>query len=194
VQLLRTGRWAAALTALFLSSQAQSQNVQFCASCHGPDGNSVIAGTPSIAGQPKTFLENQLIMFREELRKSPAMQPVVRGMKDAEIVKLAEHYSKLPAKSMAEGPGDPKLTKRGAELARKLHCGSCHVKDFRGQNQMPRLAGQREDYLLQELLAYRDNKRPDTTMSAAIYGVTEPDLKALAHFLSRRGSARSPAR
>jgi cytochrome c553 len=50
---------------------------------------------------------------------------------------------------------------------------------------MPRLAGQREDYLLDELKAYRDNKRPDTTMSAAIYGVAEADLRALAHFLSR---------
>ena len=40
------------------------------------------SGTPSIAGQPKTFLVNQLVFFREELRASPVMQPVARGMSD----------------------------------------------------------------------------------------------------------------
>ena len=53
--------------------------------CHGPGGNSVTPGIPSIAGQPKLFLENQLVLIREELRPSPQMLPVVQGMKDAEI-------------------------------------------------------------------------------------------------------------
>ena len=43
------------------------------------------------------------MLFREELRKSEQMLPVVKGMKDAEIVQLAEHFSKLPAKGMESG-------------------------------------------------------------------------------------------
>ena len=31
------------------------------------------------------------------------MLPVVKGLKDAEIIKLAEHFSKLPAKGMEAG-------------------------------------------------------------------------------------------
>ena len=62
--------------------------------CHGPGGNSVIAGIPSIAGQPKLFIENQLVLFREELRASPQMLPVVKGMKDAELTRLAEHLDR----------------------------------------------------------------------------------------------------
>jgi cytochrome c553 len=181
---LRKGRWALGLTAFF-TSVCFAQDANLCAACHGPDGNSTTSGVPSIAGQPKTFLENQLIMFREGLRKSDQMAPVVKGMKDAEIVKLADHFSKLPAKSMEAGKPDPALMKRGAELAKKHHCGSCHLSNFRGQNQMPRLAGQREEYMLDELRAYRDNKRPDTTMTAAIYGVPDEGLKALAHFMAR---------
>ena len=50
---------------------------------------------------------------------------------------------------------------------------------------MPRLAGQREDYLEAEMRAYRGNQRPDTTMAAALYGVKDEEIKALAHFLSR---------
>jgi cytochrome c553 len=143
---------------------------------------------PSIAGQPKLFLENQLILFREELRKSGPMVPVVKGLKDVEISELAEHFAKLPAKSMETGPSDAVLAKRGMERARELRCGVCHVADFRGQNQIPRLAGQREEYLVNEMRAYRDGTRSggDTIMAAALYGVSDADIKALAHFLARK--------
>ena len=155
--------------------------------CHGPGGNSLTPGIPSIAGQPKLFLENQLVMIREELRPSPQMLPLVKGMKDAEISRLSDHFSKLPAKSTATGKPDPKLAQRGMERAKALRCGVCHVADFKGQKQMPRLAAQREDYLVAQMRAYRDNKRKggDTIMAAALYGVPDTDLDALAHFLSR---------
>ena len=191
---LREGRWAFLAAALFFSGWAFSQDrLQLCAACHGEDGNSTTAGTPSIAGQPKLFIENQLVLFREELRRSEQMLPVVKGMKDAEIVKLADHFAKLPAKSMASGPADPKLMKQGMARAKDLRCGICHLSDFTGQNQIPRLAGQREEYLASELFAYRDGKRSggDTIMAAALYGVNDADLRALAHFLSR---SKPPAR
>ena len=53
---------------------------------------------------------------------------------------------------------------------------------------MPRIAGQREDYLVSTMIAYRDGKRTgaDTTMSEALYGASDADIKALGHFLARR--------
>ncbi|HEX6157127.1 MAG TPA: c-type cytochrome [Burkholderiales bacterium] len=188
------GRWAL-LTAFFISVAGGQERVQLCATCHGPDGNSPDPKVPSIAGQPKLFIETQLVLFREELRKSELMLPVVKGMKDAEIVQLAGHFSKLPAKGMESGKPDPALMKTGAERAKALRCGICHLSDFRGQNQIPRLAGQREAYLAAELRAYRDGKRTggDTIMAAALYGVSDADLRALAHFLAR-SPAPAPAR
>ncbi|HZO01515.1 MAG TPA: c-type cytochrome [Burkholderiales bacterium] len=188
------GRWAL-LTAFFISVAGGQERVQLCATCHGPDGNSPDPKVPSIAGQPKLFIETQLVLFREELRKSELMLPVVKGMKDAEIVQLAGHFSKLPAKGMESGKPDPALMKTGAERAKALRCGICHLSDFRGQNQIPRLAGQREAYLAAELRAYRDGKRTggDTIMAAALYGVSDADLSALAHFLAR-SPAPAPAR
>ena len=193
--MLRKGRWAVVLTAFFLSPIGAQERVQLCAACHGEDGNSTNPQIPSIAGQPKLFIENQLILFREELRRSDQMLPVVRGLKDPELIKLAEHFSRLPAKGMETGPGDQKLMGVGKSAAQKLRCGVCHLSDFSGQKQIPRLAGQREAYLEAELRAYRDGKRTggDTIMAATLYGVSDADLKALAHFLSR-SSVRSPAR
>ncbi len=188
------GRWAL-LTALFISTGWGQERLQLCAACHGEDGNSGNPQIPSIAGQPKLFLETQLVLFREELRKSDQMLPVVKGLKDAELVKLAEHFSKLPAKGMESGIADKALLKRGAERAKQLRCGVCHLAEFRGQNQIPRLAGQREAYLESEMRAYRDGKRSggDTIMAATLYGVSDADIKALAHYLSR-SRVRAPAR
>jgi cytochrome c553 len=78
--------------------------------------------------------------------------------------------------------------KQGAARAKALRCGVCHTADFGGQNQVPRLAGQREEYLKSELLAYRDGKRKggDTIMAAALYGVKDEEISALAHFLARQ--------
>ena len=56
------GRWAL-LTVLFFFSCFSQERIQLCAACHGGDGNSTNAQIPSIAGQPKLFLENQLILF-----------------------------------------------------------------------------------------------------------------------------------
>ena len=185
---LRKGRWAIVLTAFFSCFVLSQERVQLCAACHGEGGNSTNPQIPSIAGQPKLFIETQLVLFREELRKSEQMLPVVRGLKDPELIRLAEHFSRLPAKGMETAPADKGLLQRAARRAKELRCGICHLSDFSGQNQIPRLAGQREAYLEAELRSYRDGKRTggDTIMAAALYGVSDADIRALAHFLSRR--------
>jgi cytochrome c553 len=139
----------ALLAALFISTAVHAQapaRVQACIACHGADGNSTVANTPSLAGQPKIFLENYLIMTREGLRGNDVMRGLLKGVPDKEIVALAAHYSKLPAKKNEEKT-DQKLFNRGKDIAAKNRCASCHEKNFSGREQMPRLAGQREDFL-----------------------------------------------
>jgi cytochrome c553 len=185
------GRWAF-LAALFISAahgQAEDRlaaQLRTCAGCHGADGNSVIAGIPSIAAQPRIFLENYLVMTREGISGVALMQGLLKGVPDKEIVVLAKHYSALPSKFNSE-PIDKKLFQRGKEIASKNRCSSCHASTFRGKQQMPRLAGQREDFLAEVMLDYRHNRRPggDTIMAASLYGIPEADFKALAHYFSR---------
>lgn len=184
------GRWAAGLTALFISTaQAQpaAERLAQCAACHGRDGNSSIPGTPSLAGQPALFIENQLVLIREGIREvAPAMAQALQGMKDAEIRQLAGYYAALkPARPL--GKVDAGTAKRAEEVAQKAHCGSCHLPDYSGREQIPRLAGQREEYLLEAMRQYRDNRRSggDTLMAAALYGIADADLQALAKYLAR---------
>jgi cytochrome c553 len=161
------------------------ERVQACGGCHGADGNSQVAGVPSLAGQPKLFIENQLVLTREGLRGGEVMQSLMKGVPDRDIVALAKHYASLPARN-GSGKPDPALAKRGAQAAAKLRCGICHLPDYRGREQMPRLAAQREEYLRDSMLSFRDQPRKggDTIMSAALYGVSNDDIHAMAHYLA----------
>lgn len=162
-----------------------AERVQACAGCHGADGNSVTPGIPSLAAQPKIFVENTLVLVREGMRGNAVMQGLMKGITDREIGAIAAHFAALPAKS-SPGEPDQTLMQKGRALSGKLRCGSCHLANLRGREQMPRLAGQREDVLHIKLIAFRDKPPPgtDTIMNATLYGVSDAEIKALAHFMA----------
>jgi cytochrome c553 len=161
-----------------------AQLAERCTSCHGPDGTSITPGTPSIAAQPAVFLENLLILVREGVRGGEAMQQQMKGVSDREIIALAAHFAKLPLRSM---PGEPDaaLMQRGQLASAKYRCGICHLRDYRGREGSPRLAGQREEFLVEAMRAFRDAppRGSEANMSAAMYGVSDSDIRAIAHLL-----------
>jgi cytochrome c553 len=174
-------------TSVLAQSMPLAERIKLCATCHGEDGNSPMANIPSLAGQPEFFVFNQLFLMREGVRRIEAMMPFVKDLKDEDLDALAEHFARLAPKASDE-PVDPALAKRGAELAVSLRCGSCHLPTLAGQDQMPRLAKQRIDYLIATMKSYRDGPRSgaDTAMSAVVDGVSDADLTALAHYAASR--------
>ncbi len=52
-----------------------------------------ILQVPSVAGQPKVFLANKLVLIREGLREIPKMKGLLDGVSDADIVALATYFS-----------------------------------------------------------------------------------------------------
>jgi cytochrome c553 len=160
-----------------------AERIAQCAGCHGEDGNSRLENIPSLAGQPAFFVLNQLFLMREGVRPIEAMLPFVKDLKDDDITALAEHFAALTPKPSDEKI-DPALVKRGAELAPSLRCTSCHLPSLAGQQQMPRLAKQRVDYLTYAMKAFRDDTRSgaDTLMSNVVIGLSDADLAALAHW------------
>ena len=191
--LIKLLKIAALLTGLYLSfgtplsyAQNVSAKLAVCAACHGADGNSTMSGVPSLAGQPKVFLENNLIMIREGIRDIPAMKGQLDGLTDPQIIALAKFYSAQTLKPVP-GQRDDALYERGQVLSKQALCGTCHLPDYVGREQMPRLAGQREDYLLHTMRQFRNNQATgrDTIMAASLYGMNDNDLRAIAQYLSQ---------
>ena len=180
------------LTAGRAVAQAPSvQTLQMCAACHGERGNSRLPGSPSLAAQPRIFIENQLVMIREGLREVAPMKGLLADMKDEEFTALAKYFSEQKIQPEATVL-DTSRAARGAALSKRGQCGSCHLPDYSGREQMPRLAGQREDFLLSSMKEFRDGRATgrDTIMVATLRGMTDAELTDLAHYFatSRRGT------
>jgi cytochrome c553 len=184
----RTSRALAAAALLFFLAPAQAQQPQqlnLCVACHGPQGNSQIPTIPSLAGQPKIFIENQLVLIREGLRDIPQMKGVLDGLKDADLTVLASYFSSQTPVPVV-GPVNTATFERGKALAGTMRCGNCHEPDYSGRQQIPRLAGQHEAFLRDAMKQFRDHAGlgRDTIMSASLYGLKDNDLADLAHFLA----------
>ena len=158
-----------------------------CNGCHGSEGRAAVPNTPTLSGQPPDFHVLQMILFRERLRNVPPMADLAQGLTDREIEDLATYFAGLqPEPPEDRSAQDETRMARGQALSQQLRCGICHLPDYRGREQIPRLAGQREDFLLRTMQEYRDNIRigTDTSMNAVVYGVPDADLAALAHYLA----------
>jgi cytochrome c553 len=188
---------AVSLAAPFLAAQAAGDPARGgalvqerqCGTCHGAAGISALPNIPSLAGHTDEFITLQLILLREKIRIAPPMNELSQGLTDGQVEDIAAHYMALPAGPPAGGTeGDPARMAEGAALSEKLRCGVCHLPDYRGRAQMPRLAGQREDYLAHAMLGYRDGTRhgTDTNMNAVMYGVTDAQVATLAYYLARQ--------
>jgi len=172
---------ASALAATF------DEQLATCKACHGENGISEISEVPSLAGMPSNFTLIQLYLFRAKARKVEIMNDLAKDMTDADLQKFGDYFAKLtPPKATGEA-ADPAIAARAQAAISKNHCNSCHLPDFAGREQMPRLAAQREDYLLKSLRDYKSGQRPgyEPTMDEVMRPVTDADIADLAHYLSR---------
>jgi cytochrome c553 len=168
---------------------AIKDKIELCSACHGPAGISTTQGTPSLAGQPELFVQWQLVYFRGGTRQNEQMNPVAEQLSDDDVRDLSAYFVNLPGPSPSGPDSDPALTKTGGEIAADRHCSQCHLPNFVGQGEIPRLAGQREEVTVKALHDYQHGARRgrgNVIMPEIAYSLNEDDIKALAHFMSRQ--------
>lgn len=64
-----------------------------CANCHGTTGTAQGA-TPSLAGQQKTYIAEQMRAFRDGKRAATVMHQLSKGYTDQQIEQIADHFSR----------------------------------------------------------------------------------------------------
>lgn len=168
---------------------AFKDKLEVCSGCHGPVGVSQIEGVPNLAGQPDLFTEWQLVYFRGETRMNEQMTPQAKDLIDSDIRDMGAYYLTLPPPTPTGPDSDPALTQTGGKLANERHCAQCHTQTFAGQSEVPRLAGQREEFLVKALHDYQHGARRgrgNVIMPEIAYSLNDDDIKALAHFMSRQ--------
>jgi cytochrome c553 len=160
-----------------------------CAACHGANGRANEPLTPVLAGQPSLYAITQLFLFREGRRPNEAMTAVAKTLTDADLRGFSEYIGTLPAvpAPAPAAPPDAARMAKGQALAEQHKCFFCHGPALAGGQQVPRIAGQHEDYLRDTLRAFHSGKRPGYTqaMVAAVSHVPVEDLDTLAYFAAR---------
>jgi cytochrome subunit of sulfide dehydrogenase len=70
------------------------------------------------------------------------------------------------------------------------NCANCHGTFGSAQGTMPSLAGQQKAYIVEQMRAFRDGKRPATIMHQLAKGYTDQQIELIAEFFSRQKPAR----
>jgi cytochrome c553 len=157
-----------------------------CAACHGANGRGEMPEVPVLAGQPSFYVVTQLFLFREGRRDNPAMTAVAKSFTDADLRGYSDFIGTLPPvpPPAPTTPPDASRMAKGRALAQQHRCLFCHGEDLSGGQQVPRIAGQREDYLRRALHGFKSGQRPAYTqaMIGATATVPAEDLDTLAYF------------
>ena len=77
------------------SSPAPFDKATACAACHGPNGISVNAAWPTLAGQHEDYLLNSLQQYRDGTRSDPVMTAQAALIAEEDVRKLAYYFSRL---------------------------------------------------------------------------------------------------
>jgi cytochrome c553 len=114
------------------------------------------------------------------------MEPFALQFSDDDLRRFAAAIEKLPKPVPPATAVDAARYERGKVLAAASRCANCHNRDFAGAGSNPRLAHQREDYLLKALRDYKSAARIDqgALMASSVKDLADAQLVDLAHYLA----------
>ena len=175
---------AVALPAAAQAPKAPAKAEQ-CVACHGPEGNSPSGDFPNLAGQTFRYLYLQLRDFQEGRRKDPLMTPQAEGLTRDEVTELAQYFAAQKPKPNGF-KADAARVARGAKKSDEVLCPMCHLGEFSGQNEIPRVAGQQYDYVVKQLRAFKERTRTNDAgnMTAVARTLSDEDILDLANYIA----------
>jgi len=167
------------------AAQEMPPKAATCLACHGVNGNSTMPGVPSLAAQNARYIYLQLRDYQEGRRDNPMMSPMAAGLTRPEMQELANYFSqqKLTSKNFK---ADPDKVKKGIAKADETLCAMCHLGEFKGQNEIPKVAGQNFDYVVSMLKAFKAKTRTNDAgnMTSVASTLSDEDIENLGHYIA----------
>jgi cytochrome c553 len=167
----------------------------YCKTCHGlqAQGYRGYFPMPRLAGQQPQYIENQLRAFIARRRTNPIMSNVAHVLSPAMVSALAEHFKNLdpppiggaPRRSLALGK---EIFDNGLPESNVPACSACHGAEGKGQNEIPRLAGQLYEYTVGQLTNWSKVRGHGTEvaplMAPTAHDLTHAQVEAVAAYVS----------
>ncbi|MFA5016399.1 MAG: c-type cytochrome [Methylobacter sp.] len=189
---------------------AGKQKSASCTSCHGDDGNSMVATFPKLAQQHSSYLVKQLHAFKDGSRNDPMMSAMALALTDEDITDISAYYATQKISENAlpvldtdddnEKPAGKKdvqaLIAQGSDLYRNgdlksevSACIACHGPFGEGNKpaSFPALKSQHADYLIKALTDFKSGARsnnPENIMYMIAKKMTDEEIKAVSYRIS----------
>jgi len=168
-----------------------------CFSCHGLDGAGDGVSVPRLAGLDAGYLQKQLSDYAIQTRSDPVMSPIARWLDDGDRRAVAAWYAAMPSPAASPAATPPTIWLRGAPERGVAACASCHGGTGQGLGAgNPAISGQPAAYTLDQLRRWKAAERrndPRGVMAAAVAGLTEAEMRAIAAWLEGAPTAPPPA-
>lgn len=173
---------------------AWPQRQDTCTLCHGARGQPENAQYAALADQPASYIETQLQAFAEGRRHSAQMSPLAANLTDEQIKYLANYFAQQKPGMTEITTADESLQQHGQRTVAANGCVACHGEKLSGGPLAPRIAGQGQLYLTDQLMAFKLGQRKDPTqaMNALAGSLSEDDIRAVAHYLANLTPAAVP--
>ena len=189
---------------------AGKQKSASCNSCHGDNGNSMVAAFPKLAQQHSSYLEKQLHAFKNGNRNDPMMSAMAIALTDDDISDISAYYAieKISENTLPvladddkdeQSPGDKDIQTliaqgsnlyRNGDLSREVSaCIACHGSLGEGNKpaSFPALKSQHADYLIKTLSDFKSGSRgnnPENIMQMIAKKMTDEEIKAVSYRIS----------
>jgi len=189
---------------------AGKQKSASCTSCHGDDGNSMVATFPKLAQQHSSYLAKQLHAFKDGSRNDPMMSAMALALTDEDITDISAYYATqkisenaLPVLDTDDDNDKPANNKdvqaliaQGSDLYRNgdlksevSACIACHGPFGEGNKpaSFPALKSQHADYLIKALTDFKSGARsnnPENIMYMIAKKMTDEEIKAVSYRIS----------
>jgi cytochrome c553 len=176
---------AVSLQSHAIDIEAGKEKAQACVVCHGANGNSAVPAFPVLAGQNARYIYLQLKDFKEGARKDPSMTPMAANLTTEEMQDLAAYFADQKPLGIKFNP-DPARVKLGFAKSDEVLCSMCHLGGMKGQNEIPKLAGQHYAYIAKQLTDFKARKRTNDAgnMTAVAQTLSDEDIINLAHYIA----------
>jgi len=151
-----------------------------CVGCHGKQGNSSMAGIPSLAGMSPQYFITALNEYKTGQRRHQMMRSFAEAIDRSKADKLAFYFYAQTRK-----PRFAKTPPVKPDIPLLANCNGCHGDFGQGDKPtIPALAGQDAKYLENALLAYHNGRREQADMQDNTKDLSEATIKQLAEFYS----------
>ena len=144
---------------------------------------------PTLDGQHAAYLNKQLREFMSGKRKNDLMAPLIASLKKNQMLRPGRPFRRPEPRRRAPS-ANPQLAATGQGVYEEGNhatgvpaCVGCHLPDGVGNQRYPRLAGQRQAYVVQQLTNFKSGARTNDragVMRAVAGRLTDQEMRAVA--------------